>query len=115
MTAAQRDIEIVRGDGYRHKLEFVREDDSVIDVTDWVVTSSVRDWWTGDAHQDFSVDEDASDRPNGVIWIFLSSEQTAQPDLPDRSVWDVQYATPDEPEPTTFLRGNVRFQGQATQ
>ena len=117
MSAAQRDIEIPRGDGYRHKLEFVRpvgDATEAIDITGWVVSSSVRDWWDGLVSEDFAVDEVASDRVTGVLWITLTETQTANSALPSRSVWDVQYTTPADTYPTTFLRGNVRLLGQAT-
>jgi hypothetical protein len=120
MAAVQRDITFTAGDGYRHKLVFkgkapISSDPPVaIDVTGYVFEAAVKAWWTDDEGVDFEVDEDASDRENGIVWIFLTSEKTASGLLKNRSVWDVQFRVSEDQDPETFLRGNARVEPQAT-
>lgn len=118
-TAAQRDIGFVAGDGYRHKFEFQQKDPDnpgsliALDVSDLIFEASVRPWWDSEVHEDFTLDNVASDFAGGIVWMYLTSVQTANAAFPYRSVWDAQFHTTGN-DPTTFVRGNCLIDPEAT-
>lgn len=103
-------LNIKRGDGYPHELDFVEEDEvTPLNLAGRTYAAQIRATKDATDYTAFAID--TTNAATGKIVLMLTAVQTRA--LPDYSVWDLQ-ETIGSADPLTLLEGIVTASGDVT-